>query len=502
MIFTLKFLERLLGFWLAVTFLFMHPAGGSTGRKKETLEDLSRDAYVWAYPAVLMKQAREAMLAATKNPGEAVNHFFHSDRMPNLFLKDLVPVNTENIYSWAWLDLSREPVVFVQPEIKNRYYATHFVDAFSNVFEVLSNKTQQEKSGVFVLTPPDWSGVLPAGTTQIKAATPDVFVLVQAFVKEPKEGPRVLNIMKQYHLVTLSDWIQGIQKEKTPETSPVASLSFRKNLAAQGLTFFDELQQVLARNPVPGKSDGPELERLGQLDFKGKNGFSKNLSDPDMVGMIERGLFNGEQDLENRLSRGFGTKVNGWSYEMKLIPFDDDFLARAAVAKNSFFALAPEEIMQLSVDTDSEARQLNSAYRYLLHFDKEDFPSARSGWSLRVYDARSNTLAAVGGRPNSLSDHQRNLQFNRDGSMDLLIQRESPSKNQEGNWLALSKNSNFYVVMTVYNPGNLVLNRKYIAPSLTRIDEDHLPKVRIVQKMMARDDRLGMRRLAAAKGHP
>jgi hypothetical protein len=473
-----------LNFVTIASVLTVSPGFAASGARKETIEDLSRDAYIWGYPAIMMKQARENMLGKTKSPVSSVNHFFPSPKSPDLVLKDFIPANTENKYAWAWVDLSKGPLVLNQPEIKDRYYSVSLVDAFSNVFQVISNSTFGEKSGVFVLTAPDWTGALPEGSTQIKATTPELFVMVQVFVKERKEEPQITRLMKQYQLVSLRDWNAGVRADSFKDTYPAAGLRLQRNLASQGVKFYEELQQVLAKNSVPTKSDREELERFVKLGLSDKSNFGQLLNDPDARGMVERGIFEGEREIESRLATGFGAKVNGWSYEMKSTAFAKDFLLRAAVAKKTLFSVPSTEMMQMTVDVDNEARQLNSSYRYVLHFDEGDFPSARSAWSLRVYESLGKNLVENRRGKTSLNDRNPRLKYNSDGSIDVLVQQDAPDKSEEGNWLELSKNSNFYVVMTVYNPGNLILNRKYIAPSLTRV-EDGLPKQKVVRTMMA-----------------
>jgi len=466
-------------------FFISTPAFAASTGKKDTLEDLSRDAYIWGYPAVLLHETREAMLGKMKNPQQSINHFFHSEKAPNVFFREIIPANTENLYSWAWVDLNKEPLVFTHPVIVDRYYAVHFIDAYSNVFRVVSNSNNSENASLFLLTGPDWKGALPEGAIQIKASTPEVFVFAQTFLRNEKELPQLQKIVAKQQLIPLSDWNKGIQTESFKDGVPVSAFRLKKNLAVIGIEFFEELRQVMARNPAPTSADARELKRFIPLGIQDSSQFAKNTTDAEAYKMIERGLFEGERQIESRIATGFGPKVNGWSYEMKIPPFSDDYLLRAAVAKKSFFSPYPEESVQMTVDMDSEARQLFSSYRYVIHFDSEDLPPAHALWSLRVYDSLTKNLASNPRRHPSLNDRSSNLKFNSDGSVDILVQSEYPGKSEESNWLALSRNANFYITLTAYNPGNTIINRKYIAPSLTRVDENGIPKQKVVHTMMA-----------------
>src|SRR5690606_38811119 len=136
-------------------------ADAASRKKVETVHELSRDAYVWGYPAVLMDNVKEAMLSKTKNPQASINHFFQSTKTPDPFLSHFMNVNPENIYSWAWVDLNKEPLVMNHPSLKDRFYTIQFIDAYSNVFKTISNRSYGDQTGDFLITAPGWQGVLP-----------------------------------------------------------------------------------------------------------------------------------------------------------------------------------------------------------------------------------------------------------------------------------------------------------------------------------------------------
>ena len=60
-------------------------------------------AYLYAYPLVLMEQTRAA------TPGLALNRFVHAEAYPGPDARTVVRPNVDTLYSTAWLDLSRGP---------------------------------------------------------------------------------------------------------------------------------------------------------------------------------------------------------------------------------------------------------------------------------------------------------------------------------------------------------------------------------------------------------
>jgi hypothetical protein len=106
-------------------------------------------------------------------------------------------------------------------------------------------------------------------------------------------------------------------------------------------------------------------------------------------------------------------------------------------------------------------------------------------WSLKVYEMKNKNTEELARPVATINDKTAKFRYNMDGSVDILFQNEKPPSTYLSNWVPLSKNANFYLVLTLFNPSNMVLNRKYIAPSLTRIDEDSIPKQRVTRTMMA-----------------
>jgi hypothetical protein len=61
------------------------------------------------------------------------------------------------------------------------------------------------------------------------------------------------------------------------------------------------------------------------------------------------------------------------------------------------------------------------------------------------------------------------LKKNADGSLTIHIQKDSPGKNEEANWLP-APNGPTYVVMRVYWPKESALNGTWLPPPVQRIE--------------------------------
>jgi hypothetical protein len=437
-------------------------------RKIEALENLSREAYIWGYPAVLMKHTREAMFEKIPSAKNPTNQVFHSASAPEIFLKNLMTVNSENLYSWAWLDLTEEPLLFSQAADSKDYFSIQCVDAFTNVFQVISNETLAGKGATFAMTSPTWKGELPPGVVRLKATTPEVFVLAQTSASKRTQ---------ELQLIPLSSWKKGLRKMASAAFVPKETVHVETNLALLGTGFLTELFEVTKKNTPPTGADLKQLQLFSQK-------FSAKPTTEEKTA-IERGLFAGARKIEDRKAVGFGAKVNGWSYEIKAEPFREDYLLRAAVAQINLFSAPSKEYIHLKATADSEDRQLYGNFKYEMHFKKGELPPTPTSWTLRVFEASPEKEGAPTETAH-LNDRATALKYNEDGSMDIHLQQEPPEeKPRKANWLVLDKEANFFVLLTIYNPNNSVINRKFVAPAITRLEEDELKRPKIVRTMMA-----------------
>ena len=98
---------------------------------------------------------------------------------------------------------------------------------------------------------------------------------------------------------------------------------------------------------------------------------------------------------------------------------------------------------------DAEGKPYDGAHKYVLHLDKGQMPPAKGFWSLTMYNAEMFFVANPLNRY-TLSSRNK-FKTNRDGSVDLYIQNESPGKDKEANWLPAPKDK-FVLCFRLYWP--------------------------------------------------
>jgi hypothetical protein len=138
------------------------------------------EAYVYFYPLVTMDITRKQ--STNIEPGKEfgkgpMNMFVGVPEYPPADFKGVVRPNFDTLYSIAWLDLTKGPMVVSAPDTSGRYYLLPMLDMWSDVFASPGWRTTGTQAANYLLTPPGWSGTVPDGMTPISAPTPYVWII-------------------------------------------------------------------------------------------------------------------------------------------------------------------------------------------------------------------------------------------------------------------------------------------------------------------------------------
>ena len=159
------------------------------------------DAYIYIYPLISMDITRKQSTNIEQGKEFAkgpMNTFVNVPAFPPADLKIVVRVNFDTLYSVAWLDLTKEPLVVSAPDTSGRYYLLPMLDMWTDVFASPGWRTTGTQPGNFLVTPPGWSGTVPAGMTRISAPTPYVWVIGRTKTDGPPDYPAVHKIQAGY----------------------------------------------------------------------------------------------------------------------------------------------------------------------------------------------------------------------------------------------------------------------------------------------------------------
>lgn len=442
-----------------------------TNETNQALEKLAYSlgvqAYVWGYPVVISEKRSRLGMASSE---EIVPHKLRGPLNTLVSAKELLTPDFENVqspnndtlYTTAWLDLSDGPLVYHIPDMAGRFYTYQFIDAYTNNFFYVSQRTYGFQEMDFAICGPGWAGQLPQGVTRVDCPTPTVFVIGRLGVSGPDEVPAVHALQERMSLVPLKHYSQA---EYKPETVKLAKPA--RNYDGP-LGFFEELGDRIVQNPPPPQDYGL-MGLFKEIGLTVDHGFDADILSEPMKRGLERALQDGEAVIAAK-AKSMGREVNGW----QLAPvapeyFGNDYPYRAAVGWQSMYVNDPIEAYYPGVYADGDGQTLDgSKHGYVLRFEAGQTPPVNAFWSTTMYDLEKRLMVANPINRYSIGDRTAGLQYGEDGSLEIYIQHQSPGPDKESNWLP-APNAPFYMLLRMYLPQIEILNGQYEIPAVQRV---------------------------------
>jgi hypothetical protein len=428
------------------------------------------DAYLYFYPIVTMDITRRQITNMTSGEigglGGPMNMFHNAEAFPTADMRAVVRPNFDTLYSSAWLDLTKEPVIVSAPDTNGRYYLLPMLDMWTDVFASPGWRTTGTGAGDFLIAPPGWSGTVPAEVTRIDAPTPYVWIIGRTKTDGPADYDAVHKIQAGYKITPLSQWgKQPVPPEakidanidmKTPPKKQVDSMEAGK--------YFAYAAELLKLQP-PHLTDQPIIAQLERLGFEVGKSFNLDAADP----AVKKGLESVPADAQKLMAWKLPTiarVANGWSMNPDTMGvYGNYYLKRAMIAQAGLGANLPEDAIYPLNLGDNEGKPLDGANNYTIHFAKDQIPPAQAFWSITLYDNEGfqvanplNRFAVSSWMP---------FAYNTDGSLDLYFQNESPGAGKEANWLPAPKGP-YNLTMRIYAPSSDALTGKWTPPPVTK----------------------------------
>lgn len=427
------------------------------------------EAFIYGYPLVLMEASKNIMTNTAKPDAKRapVNQLYSTKQFVDASFHDVVSPNNDTLYTSAWFDLSKEPIVLHIPDSEGRYFLMPILDAWTNIIASPGTRTTGNAGGDFAIIGPNWSGEVPDGIQVIRSPTNTAWMIGRIQTNGPKDYPAVHKWQEKVTLTPLSFY----GKPYTPQialVNPKIDMTKSPIEYVDGLditAFYNALNQALVANP-PGKEDSPGfLDKIKKIGVGTNETFDLSKLDDKTAEAVKKGFETGKA-LLNRLAKNPTSFINGWDFptSQKMGNYGTDYILRAKIANIGLGANQAADAVYAFGIKDDEEDQLNGKHRYVIHFDKGQTPPAKAFWSLTMYNDKH---FFVDNPLNRYALHYYDdLQYNDDGSLDIYLQKDEPEQ-KKNNWLPAPE-GDFNVILRIYWPEDSVLTGKW-KPSVVKL---------------------------------
>jgi len=303
-----------------------------------------------------------------------------------------------------------------------RFHLFPMVDLWMTIFASPGTRTGDSKAANYLITGPSWKGTVPKGMTHIPAATRYIVILGRTYADGTEADYKATNALQaQYRITPLSAWGKPSKPAPPPvDANPGISMTDKPQavILAMGTEgYFNWLSRRMCTDAPATAADAPALARFARIGFQPCKPFSLARLDPAVQAAL--------QDLPSTAlgriganQQSLGVMVNGWQVTKGLGQYGTDYLKRAVVAAFGW----PANLQQDAV-----------------------YPNPLNKFTVSPRD---------------------NLKTNPDGSITLYLQKDSPGKDKEANWLPAPADD-FIPMLRMYWPKDTapsILNGSWTPP--------------------------------------
>ena len=445
-----------------------------TDLNKDTAYEIGCETYTYLYPLVLMDVTRRQLTnvkeidsAGRRGPA---NVFVNYRRFPGADDKAVVRPNFDTLYSYAWLDLVREPMVIKAPAAGDRYYLLPMLDMWTDVFACPGTRTTGNVVQSIVVVGPGWSGTIdPALNLQrIDASTPHVWIIGRTQCDGESDYASVYEFQDGLQVIPYSSYAAG-QPAPPPVGSDTDDISLDPPLViVEDMTpdeFFRYGADLMCRIPAHF-DDYPILARMARAGFVPGQPFDLNAAPATVQDAFRKAAPDALARMKAK-QHSLTPLTDGWVYPNELMgSYGASYLRRAIVALIGLGANLPEDAIYPTAYVDITNDQLDSSKNYTLCFEAGMLPPVSAFWSVTLYDEQGFQVANTLDRF-SLGT-RNNLVAGPDGSVTIYVQRSMDAGDSKySNWLPAPQQGLFNLTLRMYYPKQAAINADWHPPGVT-----------------------------------
>ncbi len=205
------------------------------------------------------------------------------------------------------------------------------------------------------------------------------------------------------------------------------------------------------------------MEQFARLGIGTDKGFGIDCFDEETQKAIGQGVKEGFEAMESFIkeeegdplvsAKIFGTREFLKQSAKENYQLEDFYILRAVAAHMGLYGNSGAEAIYPSYLSDSDGNQPDTAEnKYTITFQKGELPPVKAFWSLSMYDARTQLFIHNPLNRYLLNSNMKDdFVYGENGSLTLYVQKVSPGKALEANWLP-APDGPMYMVLRLYGP--------------------------------------------------
>jgi hypothetical protein len=435
------------------------------------LQGRAAEAVIWGLPAVNTLLMYDEMIKAGGKPGEVI----YWGKPLDWHNQTLTP-NPDTLYFMGFYDPKAQgpTVIEIPPADDDGSLNGNFVTLWQEPMEDAGLLGVDKGAGVkFLVTPPNFTGTVPAGFEQLKSDSNLNYFLVRSNLRSHSDADvqKSIEYGKKVKFYPLS------QIENPPETvfRDVKDVDFDSTIKYD-LSFFTLLNRIIQDEPWLERdrvmidmlrSVGIEKGKPFTPDAATKAALTAGMNDAHawLAARYDAGLptfFDGTHwtpptfpELVKAASEGF-TDVNSYPVDVRGLTYTYGYIGIKRLGAGQFYLINIK---------DKAGKSYDGGKTYKLHVPPN--VPVQQYWSITVYDRETHALVKGMDRA-SRASNAADLQRNEDGSVDIYFGPKAPA-GKESNWVPTDPKREFELMFRLYGPTQDLFDKKWTLPDVERI---------------------------------